>query len=400
MKILIVSQHFYPETFRINDIAIELATLGHSVTVLTGLPNYPSGIIAEGYRNHKKRDEIYQSVHILRTSIIGRGNSLLRMGLNYLSFAINASLKAFFLKEKFDVVFSFQTSPVSMVLPAIAYKLKNKTPLILYCLDQWPISLTAGPFNENGLAYRFFYHFSRWIYNQADTILLSSQSFKSYFQNVLKINSTDKGLIYWPSYAENLYQSIPHIENSHFDLLFAGNIGPAQNVEMIVEAANKLKASPEFHFHIVGDGLSLETCRKSANQNQLSNISFYGHHPVEEMPKFYALADAFLITMVDNPVMNQTLPAKVQSYMAAKRPILGAINGEVRNVIETAQCGLVTSSDDLEGFISNIQKSQKNPQQLAQWAENGYNYYQKNFNKEILIHQLVQYFSDLSRKEE
>lgn len=398
MKILIVSQHFYPEPFRINDIAKELVKSGHSVTVLTGLPNYPSGIIPNEYRSLKQRSELYEGVRILRTSIIGRGTSLNRMGLNYLSFAINASIRAFFLKERYDVVFCFQTSPVSMALPAIAYKSRHKIPFVLYCLDQWPISLTAGPFKEDTLAYRFFYHFSRWIYNQADTLLLSSQSFKAYFANVLKISSSDKNLTYWPSYAESLYQEIAHVENEQFDLVFAGNVGPAQNVEMIIEAANALKSYTDIHFHIVGDGLSLWACKQLAQKYNLNNVSFHGHHPVEEMPKYYAIADAFLITMVDNPVVNQTLPAKVQSYMAAKRPILGAINGEVRNVVEDAQCGLVTSSDDLKGFILNILEAQKNPNLRSKWAENGFKYYNEHFNKDILINQLISIFTENIQK--
>lgn len=389
MKILIVSQHFYPEPFRINDIAKELCISGHQVTVLTGLPNYPSGNIPKEYHFLKKRSVFYNGIHIVRTSIIGRGNTLIKMGLNYLSFAINASVKALFIKEKFDVIFSFQTSPISMVLPAIVYKFTHKIPLVLYCLDQWPISLTTGPFKENSIVYNFFYHFSHWIYNQADTILLSSQSFKSYFENTLKIKAEDKGLHFWPSYAESIYQALPKIDNDQFDLLFAGNIGPAQNVEMIIEAANLLKAHSNIYFHIIGDGLNLRSCKELANSYSLKNITFYGHHPVEEMPKFYALADAFLITMVDNPVVNNTLPAKIQSYMAAKRPIIGAINGEVKRVIETAQCGLVTNSKNLNGFVSNIIEASKNPSKCDLWSENGYNYNYEKFNKQLLLNQLI-----------
>lgn len=400
MKILIVSQHFHPEPFRINDIAKELVNLGHEVTVLTGLPNYPSGVIPKEYRGFKKRKENYFGVQIIRTSIFARGKSLIRMGLNYLSFAINASIKSIFINEKYDVIFSFQTSPISMVLPAISYKLRHGTPIVLYCLDQWPISLTTGPFNENSLSYTLFYHLSRWIYRKSDLILLSSQSFISYFENVLKIHSTEKGLVYWPSYAEKIYQEIEYVKNGKFDLLFAGNVGPAQNVEFIVEAANKLKSNSNIHFHIVGDGLNLVSCKQLASIYKLENITFYGHFPVERMPEFYSIADVFLITMVDNPVVNQTLPAKLQSYMAANKPIIGAINGEVRNVIESAKCGLVSNSNDLNSFVNNIIKAYNNPDYHLAWAKNGYDYYSNNFNKDLLMDKLIRLFDELIERGE
>lgn len=393
MNILIVSQHFYPETFRINDTAFSFVKMGHQVTVLTGLPNYPSGFIPDDYRNHKKRNEIINGVHIIRTSIFARKTSLFNMALNYISFGINASLKAFFLKDKFDIIFSFQTSPISMVLPAIVVKYKQRIPLVIHCLDQWPISVTTGPISSNSILYRALYHFSKWIYKQADRITLSSKSFKDYFTKTLKIKE-DKGLIYWPAYAENLY-SITPIQNETFDLVFAGNIGPAQNVEFIVHAAYQFKNDTDIHFHIVGDGLSLAQCKSLANQYELTNISFHGHHPVEEMPRFYQMADAFLITMVDNPVVNQTLPAKIQSYMLAKRPIIGAINGEVRNVIEEAQCGLVCASDDLDAFVSNIRSAKAKPERLSVWSENAYAYYSSHFDKDLLLNQMINLFDEL-----
>ena len=393
MNILIVSQHFYPETFRINDIAFSFVKMGHQVTVLTGLPNYPSGIIPDDYRNQKKRNEIINGVHIIRTSIFARKTSLFNMALNYVSFGINASLKAFFLREKFDVIFSFQTSPISMVLPAIVVKYKQRIPLVIHCLDQWPISVTTGPISSNSILYKTLFHFSKWIYKQADRITLSSKSFKDYFAKILKIDE-GKGLNYWPAYAEDLYNITP-VQNETFDLVFAGNIGPAQNVEFIVQAAYQFKNDTDIHFHIVGDGLSLAQCKSLANRYELTNISFHGHHPVKEMPSFYQLADAFLITMVDNPVVNQTLPAKIQSYMLAKRPIIGAINGEVRNVIEEAQCGLVCASDDLDAFVANIRSAKAKPERLRLWSKNAYAYYSSHFDKDLLLNQMINLFDEL-----
>ena len=157
MNILIVSQHYYPEQFRINDISFELAKRGHKVTVLTGLPNYPEGKIYDGYQNKQNRNQTVNGVHIIRTSLIGRGKSLLTFGLNYAWFAIAGKKKAKTLHENFDVIFSYQTSPVSMVWPAIEVKKRQNIPLVLYCLDQWPISITTGPFSKGTLTYSFFF---------------------------------------------------------------------------------------------------------------------------------------------------------------------------------------------------------------------------------------------------
>ena len=394
MKILIVSQHFYPETFRINDIAFSLSKMGHHVTVLTGLPNYPSGYIPEAYQHFKKRDEIIEDVRVLRTSIFARKTSLFNMALNYVSFGINASVKALFIKEKFDIVYSFQTSPISMVLPAIVMKHKQRIPLVVHCLDQWPISVTTGPIQSNSILYKTLFHFSRMIYNQADLITLSSKSFRDYFSDVLNINES-KGLVYWPAYAEDIYQNITQIKNDVFDLVFAGNIGPAQNVEFIIQAAERLRNEKDLHFHIVGGGLSLEKCQSMVKELQLTNITFHGHHSVESMPEFYQLADAFLITMVDNPVVNQTLPAKIQSYLRAGKPIIGAINGEVKHVILEADCGLVCDSNDLDSFVNHIRIAKANDRLLEEWSIRASDYYLKHFDKNKLLNQLIGYFEDL-----
>lgn len=399
MKILIVSQHFYPEPFRINDIAVSLVQMGHEVSVVTGLPNYPSGKIPLEYRSRKLRSEVYQGVKIERTWIIERGSNLLGMALNYVSFGINASIKVFFLKNRYDLIFVFQTSPISMALPAIVAKYKQKIPMVIHCLDQWPISVTTGPIPEKSLLYRALFHFSRWIYSQADLITLSSQSFKEYFKLILNLPDS-KGLLYWPSYAEDLYAIKEHESNKFFDLVFAGNIGPAQNVEMIIEAANSLKDYTSIRFHIVGDGLSLERCKILVNDYKLSNIIFHGSYPVDQMPRFYHLADAFLITMVDHYVINNTLPAKLQSYLLAGKPILAAINGEVRRVVEEAQAGLVVSSNDLDGFVESIRFASENPQLCHDWARNGLNYYHSHFDKTKLLSKIISIFELLIERNE
>lgn len=395
MKILIVSQHFYPEQFRINDIAFSLADRGHDVTVLTGLPNYPKGEIFPEYRKRKNRNQTIKGVKIIRCLLVGRGTSLITFGINYLWFAISATLKGKSLKDHFDVVYSYQTSPVSMSRPAIAVKNKQSIPLVLNCLDQWPISVTAGPINDRSLFYRILYRYSVNTYNKADLITITSESFKKYFEEVLKLPAEKYGLVYWPQYAEDTYAETTKEKNGVYDVLYAGNIGPATDVDVIVKAAALLKDEEKIHFHIVGDGLNLPQCREIAEKEKLENITFYGAHPVSEMPKFYSLADAFMITMSDNQVVNYTLPAKMQSYMMAEKPILGAINGETQRVIRESGCGYCCSAGDVEGFAAIIKEAARDEMDVKEMGKKAKAYYEAHFNKEQLLDELEQLFKEV-----
>ena len=395
MKVLIVCQHFYPENFRINDISFELAKKGHDITVLTGLPNYPKGKVLKEYKWFKNRNQVINDVKIKRCSLVGRGTSTIKMMINYMWFAIFGSIKAFFMKKDFDIVYVYQLSPITMTWPAIVVKKMKKIPLIIHVLDQWPVSITTGGISKKSFIYKLLTRISKNAYNKADLITCSSRSFKNYFIKELEL-SKDKGFIYLPSYAESDYEGIKNTKDKTFDLVFAGNIGPAQSVETIVEAANLLKDKKEIFFHIVGDGLSRKECEDLSNKYNLNNIKFYGYHDVSEMPKYYSLADAFLITMVDNEVVNSTLPAKVQSYMLAKKPIIGAINGEVKDVINDAQCGLCCSSLDYKSLANLIEKAYKS-KNLNEWGENGYKYYKNHFDKNKCINDLINVFNKTIR---
>ena len=396
MKILVVCQHFYPENFRINDICYELVKKGNDVTVLTGLPNYPKGKILKEYKWHKNRNQVINGVKIKRCSLVGRGNSTFKMMINYMWFAIFGSIKALFMKKDFDLVYVYQLSPITMTWPAIVVKKMKKIPLIIHVLDQWPVSITTGGISKKSFAYKILTRWSKNAYSKADLITCSSKSFKNYFINELRL-SDDKKFIYMPSYAESLYGNCKTKKNKTYDLLFAGNIGPAQSVETIIEAANILKNENNIMFHIVGDGLSRQKCEEMVNNYSLKNVIFYGYHSVDEMKEYYELADAFLITMVDNEVVNSTLPAKVQSYMLAGKPIIGAISGEGKNVIEEADCGLCCDSLDYKEFAKLISKAYSSTNaKKEKWSKNSYNYYKDNFEKEKCIRDLIDLFEKIT----
>ena len=392
MKILVVCQYYYPEPFRITDICETLVQKGHQVTILTGLPNYPEGKVLDEYRNGKKRNEILNGVKIIRTFEVGRGNSQLKLLLNYFSFAISASLKAYFMKDQYDVVFVNQLSPVMMSIPAIVYKKKHNKKLLLLCLDLWPDSLAAGGVRENSNIYRLFLKISRWVYKSADRILVTSNMFKDYFQNTLGLSITN--IEHLPQYAEDLFSTrVESIKSDtsgsikRFNFVFAGNIGDMQNVETIIKAANELHTHHNITFHIVGDGSKLEECKQLVDRYNLTNVTFHGRRPVEQMPYFYAMADAMLVTLKHNKALSFTLPGKIQSYMAAGRPVIGAINGETSYVIKDAKCGLCCKAEDYKELARLIIQF-CNSNIREQMALNARNYYINNYGKEHFIDRL------------
>lgn len=404
MKILVVCQYYYPEPFRITDICETLTKERHEVTVLTGLPNYPKGFVFDDYRHGKKRNEIINDVKIIRSYEIGRGNSNFRLFLNYVSFIISSSVKAFLLKEEFDVIFVNQLSPVMMAIPAMVYKRKRHKRILLYCLDLWPDSLAAGGVKEDTFIYRLFLSISKYIYNSADKILVTSSMFKDYFSNVLSINADS--IQHLPQYAEDFftyknYESIPEMaasaDSKKYNFVFAGNIGDVQSVDTIIKAANELRNYKNIQIHIVGDGSKSDECRKLAKCLELENVVFYGRRPVHEMPDFYRMADAMLITMKDNKTLSYTLPGKIQSYMAAGRPIIGAINGEACRVIEMSESGWCCNAENYNALAELI-LTFCNYDGKEQMAVNGRKYYEENYSKDRFVYGIENALMELGDK--
>ena len=374
MKILVVCQHYYPEQFRITDICEELVRRGHEVSVITGLPNYPMGKIFDGYRHGKRRDETVNGVHVHRCFTIGRRSGAFFRVLNYYSFAFSSKRYAKKLKEKFDVVLVNQLSPVMMANAGIAYKKKHGVPLINYTLDLWPESLVAGRIKRNSLVYKHYHKVSEKIYKQADKILITSSSFADYFEREFGIGNTE----YLPQYAESLFdpEECRKMPNGKIDLMFAGNIGAMQSVETIVKAAELTRDIDNLTWHIVGDGIAFEKVKALADGAR--NVIFHGRKPLEEMPTYYRMADAMLVTMKSDPIISYTLPGKVQTYMAAGKPIIGAIDGETQKVIATSACGYCTESENAEGLADCVRRFIQSSER-DRMGENAKQYYRAHF---------------------
>ena len=392
-KILVICQYYKPEPFRISDICEEMVRRGHEVQVVTGYPNYPEGILYDGYGLGKHIDEIINGVRIHRCFTIPRKTGTLKRMMNYYSYSVS-STKYVLSKEctasdgkPFDVVFCNQLSPVMMADAAIAYKKKYKVSAILYCLDLWPESLIAGGIKRKSKVYQYYHHVSKKIYRQMDKILITSRLFSDYLNNEFGIRK-DK-IEYLPQYAEDIFGHIPERkEDGTFNFMFAGNIGAVQSVETVIKAAEILKET-SVKFHIVGGGSDLDRLKEMGKD--MDNVVFYGRRPIEEMPKFYENADAMLVTLADDPVLSLTLPGKVQSYMAAGKPIIGAIDGETKIIIEESKCGFCGKANDAVELAENIKRFIKYKDRDIM-GENARKYYEENFREKLFMNKLESNF--------
>lgn len=388
MKILVVSQHYWPEAFPSTDICEGLAALGHTVHVITDVPNYPMGYIFPEYKGGKRRREERNGVKIFRTFTVGRRKSTLFRLLNYYSFAASSTVFSWGLAKDYDVVLAIQTSPIMMVNAALSYAKRAKKKCLFYTMDLWPASLAAGGVGEGSPIYKLFTWVSDRLYRKADRILVTSQMFGPYLQEQFGIDEARIGHL--PQYAAAQFDRLPEVSQKEtVDLMFAGNVGAAQSLDTVLQAAALLKDVPELRWHIVGDGSELENLKALRARLALDNIIFHGRKPPEQMPEYYAMADAMLVTLTSDPFIGMTLPNKVQSYMAAGKPILAAANGEIPKVLSAAECGFCAPAEDSEAFAQAVRQFLAHPNR-AVLGKNARDYYDKHFTRELFMKNLAQ----------
>ena len=399
MKILVVSQYFYPETFRINDLCFNLVKEGHSVTVLTGYPNYPEGYIYPEYKHKKIKRETIEGVDVIRVNICERRKNAMFLFLNYISYALTAGFKSLRLDKDYDAVFVFEVSPITQIIPAWLYKKRCKVPVIVNCQDIWPDVIKVYGIKEKSAIFSAVRKFSAWLYKKADVIITSSPGFNGYLENVCSIPQ-DK-MIYLPNFAEDYYLAFGNRNNGDGKqhLLFAGNIGKTQNLDVIVDAI-KLLDEPlqnQVMVDILGDGSFLEELKQLVKQNGLdSRFTFHGRKPATELKSYYELADAFLLTLEGDSPLSLTVPAKSQGYMGAGKPILAAINGGASAIIQMADCGKCVPAGDAEGFSKIIKMMLESDDRFEQLGKNGRNYFINNFTVKKYINKLIEILEDLT----
>ncbi len=379
MKIIVISQYFYPEQFQINEIAPDLVRRGHEVTVVCGLPNYPHGEIFEGYEN--RFEEEISGVRVLRCKNVPRGHNPFLLIRNYISFFRNANTIVDSLPKDYDVILSYQLSPITMVIPAVRYKKRSGKPLLLYCLDIWPESAQAHVRFKKGLLYRYITKLSSYLYKACDRILVTSRPFIDYH---LRVHGIDKERLgYLPQHADGsmLSQDLRKTElDGKIHFMYAGNFGAAQTLDVIIRAAALLGRRDDYVIDMVGDGSKRQMLESLIRDNDLSdNVVFYGNQKRTDMPEFYKKADALLITLRGTNAVGDTLPGKLQTYMTVGKPILGAINGAAKQVIEEARCGSCVPAGDAEGLAKLMLFFMTHPDNFSECGKNARSYFEKNF---------------------
>lgn len=388
MKILVVSQYFYPETFRVNTLCVELVKRGHEVTVLTGYPQYPQGKIYDGYGFDKPYETDWNGVKIERIKMRPRGKTPLGLLLNCYSFVSEGKKWVKKCKEKYDAVYVFEVSPVTVGLPAVAYKKKFGTPIYFNVQDLWPENVEIVLGIHNKLVIGTINKIVDKIYSASDKILCSSNSF---VENIAERGVPREKLVFWPQFCTE-----PNLANvakpecysdNHFNIVFTGNIGEAQGLDLLVDAAAKLRET-KVRWFLVGDGRAREKLEKKVAENKLENIvTFIGKVSEEEANRYIYFADCAYLSFKKNKLFEMTLPAKLQSYMACGTPILAAAEGESVRVINEAQCGYVCVQNANQ-LADIIRKDVLVGNETEKMRKNAKKYYCEKFSVDLLVGKL------------
>jgi glycosyltransferase involved in cell wall biosynthesis len=402
MRILVVTQYFWPENFRINDLVLRLRDRGHSVTVYTGLPNYPSGKIFPGWGPFRRLNEIWEGIPIIRFPHFPRGNRRASgMAANFLSFALFGSLLApFRVRGDFDIIFVYEPSPITVGLPAITLKRLRGIPIVFWVQDLWPESLTSAGGIKNPWVLKSAETMVRRIYGRCDRILVASRSF---VPSVTRHGVPAEKVFYYPQSAESLFRPLevpPEAPERDelprgFRILFAGNLGVSQSPGTILEAAELTRSIPNLHWILIGDGRESDRLAREVRKRNLGGtLHLPGRRPLASMPVYYSLADVLLATLKRDPVYSLTVPAKIQSYLACGRPILAALDGEGGRIVEEARAGLAVPAENPEALArAAVQLSESSETERKSMGKRARAYFEANFDPDRLTDQLLDHLA-------
>lgn len=392
MKVLILSQYFWPETFLINDFSESLANSGHEVTVLTGKPNYPDGQVYEGFTARGVSKEFFGRfrIPVIRVPIWPRrSGGAVNLVMNYVSFILSCS---FFARRKlkdedFDLILVFAPSPITSAIPAVSLKKYFGAHLAIWVQDLWPESLSATGFIKNPHILSWVGRIVRAIYRSADTLLVQSRAFIPSVERFVDA----KKVVYYPNCMRDPgleSRELPKLPretlsklDAKFCLVFAGNLGTAQSLETLVGAAERLKGNPDICFVLVGSGSRSAWLESQKDKLGLENLILPGRFPPSAVPYFLDKADGLLVSLNREEIFSQTIPSKVQAYLAAGRPVLASLDGEGAKVIVEAEAGLTSPAEDVDALVGNILALYAMPKfERAVLGENARRYFLGNFD--------------------
>ncbi|MBO4427595.1 MAG: glycosyltransferase family 4 protein [Bacteroidales bacterium] len=397
MRILLITQYFYPEVFKSNDIAFELVRRGHYVDALVGIPNYPDGKYFKGYGVFKNRHEVVNGVNVYRVFQTPRGKGGWRLPINYLSFVFFGCLRVllqFAWKHKYDCIIGHEPSPIFQAYPALLLRKLRKIPFYYWIMDLWPDAMMSGGGVKNQRLLRFVDYLVKGIYKRTDKILVTSERFRSLIE--AKGDFKDK-IIYFPNWSEDILQmddsyEVPALPNG-FIIMIAGNLGKSQDLEAVTQVMIGLKGEPEIKWVFVGGGSRLPWLKGFIKENGLSDRAVcLGRYPFDAMPAFYKHANAMLVTLRSGFThLEAVVPARLQSYMSAGRPVLAMIGCGGADVINESQCGYAVAPGDSQALIAVIKdKVLVNKKAFERMGENGRKFFLNNYRMDKCIDNLEQ----------
>jgi glycosyltransferase involved in cell wall biosynthesis len=402
VHILVVTQYFWPENFRINDLVLGFCDLGHEVTVLTGYPNYPSGVVFPEFRVNPSAFKSFGRIDIVRVPVFSRGKSGFRLVLNYVSFVMSATMFGIWrLRDrKFDIIFVYQPSPITVALPAIFLGSIKRTPLTLWVLDLWPETIEAIGVVRSRYILKVIGRLVSFIYNNCDLVLAQSKSFipqiRQYCKKKIKVE-------YFPSWSDttfdfskvDLAEEVPVAGG--FSIMFAGNIGDAQDFPAILDAAEALKEDERIRWLIVGEGRASQWVKSEVIRRGLEHsFLLLGNYPADRMPTFYKHADALLVSLKAESIFAMTIPGKLQSYLAAGIPVLAMLNGEGAEIIRRSGAGICSPAGDGFALANAVtEMANMNIEERLKMGRAGLALSQKEFSRGDLIPKLLSWLNGL-----
>ena len=392
-KILIVSEYFYPEEFKINEVALEWIKQGYQVDVLTQIPTYPSGKILDQYSNTWWMKETYEGIKIYRVKAIqGYRESLIKKILKYFTFAIYGSVAALFIRKKYDYIFGYQVGPLTAMLPAILIKKMYKKPLTIWIQDIWPDSVYAYGFKKTKLLSFFLDTFVKFVYRNSSNFAISGQGFRDRIKPYIE---SDKVIEYLPNWTDPLDKNLSPFKFSddvkiHFT--FTGNIGKVQNLDMIIKAFGDLPNhyKKKMQLNIIGDGSYLENLQHLVLSANIENVVFWGKRPRTKIYEYFSASDFLIVSLVDEPIFALTVPAKVQTYIAAGKPIMAVITGDAAAIVRDNNLGYTCPPNDLSAITNTfIQCADTDAQRISEFSQNCAYLTDTIFNKEKTLNSLL-----------
>ncbi|MDD3056663.1 MAG: glycosyltransferase family 4 protein [Aliarcobacter sp.] len=393
-KILIVTECFYPEEFKINELALEWKSKGYDIDVLTMVPSYPASEVYEGYKNKWYQKDTWNGINIYRVkAVTGYKDSLFKKLLKYFAFMFMGSIVSLKIGKRYDYIFGFDVGPLTGMIPAIILRQFYKKPVTLWIQDIWPDSVYAYGFKKNKILEFSLNALVKYVYKYTSNFAISAKGFE---KKILPYLNSNKEILYAPNWADYLNKDLEKFKFSndnktHF--AFAGNIGSVQNLENIIKAFGKLDDEylNKAQLNIIGDGSYLEKLKSNVNENDFKNIIFWGRKPREEIYKYLEASNFLIVSLIDKEIFSLTVPAKTQTYIAAAKPIIAIINGEAAEIIKENELGLVCKPDNIEEIKSTFTVAiNSSNEERNKYMKNAEFLTNTVFKKEIIIDNLLQ----------